>query len=119
MRPRARPFMVEIKSSKRATQPASAASFSRLDDWGDLIPPDDLPARDVHQDLIDGPPSSEARREAEKLFNRFAGDQQPVPTSDDPEAPVSANPEALAPAVRVLPDLLAAAREEERIAIAT
>jgi len=118
MRPHARPFTVEIKNRKRPTEPARAASFDSRDDWADLISPDDLPERNVHADFLDAP-SSEARREAEKLFNRFAGDPKPVPTQAAREAPVATQAELGAPAVRVLPDLLAAAREEERIAVAT
>jgi len=118
MRLQARPFTVEIKSRKRSTEPAKAASFDSRDDWVNLVPPDDLPERDVYADLVDAP-SSEARREAEKLFGQFAGDPKPVPTQADREVPVATHAELAPPAVRVLPDLLAAAREEERIAFAT
>src|SRR5215204_3115316 len=45
MRPQARPFMVETKSRRRATQPETSASFARNDDWVDLVPPDELPER--------------------------------------------------------------------------
>jgi hypothetical protein len=96
MRPQARQFTVEIKSRRRSTEPAMTASLVSRDNWADLIPPDDLPERDVYADLGDDAPPSEARRAAEKLFGRF----------------VTA-PELLAP-VRVLPDLLAVARDEER-----
>ena len=89
------------------------ASLVSRDSWADLIPPDDLPERDVYADLGDGAPPSEARREAEKLFGRFVADQKPVPTQVASEAPVPTAPELVAP-VRVLPDLLAVAREEER-----
>ena len=112
MRPQARPFTVEIKSRKRSTEPAMAASFDSRDGFVDLAPSDDLPERDVPADILDAPPS-EARREAEKLFGRFAADQKPVPTQVASEAPVPTAPELVAP-VRVLPDLLAVAREEER-----
>jgi hypothetical protein len=70
MRPRSRPFMVEIKSSKRTAQPASAASCAHPNNLDDLIPSGDLPARDI-QPFV----PREALREAEKLFGRFAGDQ--------------------------------------------
>ena len=89
------------------------ASLVSRDSWADLIPPDDLPERDVYADLGDGAPPSEARRAAEKLFGRFVVDQKPVPTQVASEAPIPTAPELVAP-VRVLPDLLAVAREEER-----
>ena len=44
--------MVEIKNTRRATQPDMATSFARRDEWLDLIPPDDLPERDVREDLV-------------------------------------------------------------------
>jgi hypothetical protein len=89
------------------------ASLVSRDSWTDLIPPDDLPERDVYADLVDGVPPSEARRAAEKLFDRFVADQKPVPTQVASELAVSTAPKPVAP-VRVLPDLLAVAREEER-----
>ena len=113
MKPQARPFSVEIKSRRRNAPPAVPASAAPHDDWMDTIPPDDLPERDVHEDLSDGPSQSEARREAERVFARLNAQAQPSGVKDDP-APGSpiATPEA--PAPRVLPDLLAGAREEER-----
>ncbi len=113
MRPLTRGFTVEIKARRRSTEPAMTASLVSRDSWADLIPPDDLPERDVYADLVDGAPPSEARRAAEKLFGRFVADQKPVPTQVASEAPVPTAPELVAP-VRVLPDLLAVAREEER-----
>ena len=113
MRPQTRGFTVEIKARRRSTEPATTASLVSRDSWADLIPPDDIPERDVYADLGDGAPPSEARREAEKLFGRFAADQKPVPTQVASEAPVPTAPELVVP-VRVLPDLLAVAREEER-----
>ena len=110
MRPQARPFTVEIKSRKRS---AEAASIDSRYDWVDLAPSDDLPERDVYADLGDGAPPSDARRAAEKLFGRFVVEQKPVPTQVASEAVVPTAPEPVAP-VRVLPDLLAVAREEER-----
>src|ERR687898_998381 len=112
MRPQARQFSVEIKSRKRPTSPAiSASAAARQDDWVDLIPPDDVPERDVHEDLAGTSVPSEARREAERLFGRL-GDAQPVETRKDAAAPFQPQP-APAPA-RVLPDLLAETREQER-----
>jgi hypothetical protein len=113
MRPQTRGFTVEIKARRRSTEPTMTASLASQDSWADLIPPDDLPERDVYADLGDGAPPSEARRQAEKLFGRFVADQRPVPTQAASEAPVPTAPELVAP-VRVLPDLLAVAREEER-----
>jgi hypothetical protein len=112
MKPQARAFSVEIKSRKRPTSPAVAASAAAgQDDWVDLIPPDDVPERDVHEDLADPSVQSEARREAERLFGRL-GDAQPVETRKNPTAPVP--PEAAPAPARVLPDLLAEVREQER-----
>jgi hypothetical protein len=118
MRPQPRPFTVEIKIRKRPTEPATAASFVSRDDRADLIPPDELLERDVHADLLD-PASSEARSEAEKLFGLFAGNPKPVLTQGVRGAPVATPAELAVPTFRILPDLLAAAREEERIAVAT
>ena len=114
MRPQARQFSVEIKSRKRPTSPAIAASAAaaRQDDWVDLIPPEDVPERDVREDLADASVQSEARRHAERLFGRLGGDAQPIETRKDTTAPVPPEP-APAPA-RVLPDLLAEVREQER-----
>jgi hypothetical protein len=113
MRLQTRGFTVEIKSRRRSTEPAMTTSLVSRDSWAHLIPPDDLPEREVYADLVDGPPPNEARRQAEKLFGRFVADQKPVPTQVASEAPVPTAPELVAP-VRVLPDLLAVAREEER-----
>src|SRR5215210_3934377 len=113
MRPLTRGFTVEIKARRRSTEPATTASLVSRDSWADLIPPDDLPERDVYADLVDGAPPSEARRAAEKLFGRSVAEQKPVPTQVASEAPVPTAPELVAP-VRVLPDLRAVAREEER-----
>jgi len=115
MRTQARPFSVEIKNRKRPTEPATAASFVSRDDWADLIPPNDLPERDVYADLIDASRPSEARQQAEKLFDRAS--VQPLPAQAEAIRVAAIEPQATKP--RVLPDLLAAAREEERIAIAT
>src|SRR4051812_39834201 len=108
MRPQTRGFTVEIKSRKRSTEPAMAASLDSRDDWVNLAPSDDLPERDIYADLGDGAPPSEARRAAEKLFGRSVADQKPVPTQVASEAAVPTAPEPVAP-VRVLPDLRAVA----------
>src|SRR5215210_1102815 len=113
MRPLTRGFTVEIKARRRSTEPATTASLVSRDSWADLIPPDDLPERDVYADLVDGAPPSEARRKAEKLFVRRVADQKPVAMQVPSEVPVLTAPALVAP-VRVLPDLLAVAREEER-----
>jgi hypothetical protein len=112
MRPQARPFRVETKTRNRARQPAISASFSRNDEWLDLIPPDDLPEREVNEDLGVAPARA-VFREAEKVFARVGNSSEPVEANDAPPAPVT----IAEPARRVLPDLLAAAREEERVSI--
>src|SRR5215204_4254066 len=102
----ARPFMVEIKNRKRATSPAMASSFTRRE-------PPDLPERNVHEDLTVAPAQSEALREAEKVFQGLKGNGQPALAQSEPTtAEISTEPEAVTP--RVLRDLRAAAREEER-----
>src|SRR5215207_7092425 len=80
MRPQARPFMVETKSRRRATQPETSASFARNDDWVDLVPPDELPERDVNEDL-GVVPAQEAFREAERVFARIGDGAQAVQAS--------------------------------------
>jgi len=114
MRPQARPFSVEIKNRRRNAPPAIPASATRQDHWIDEIPPDDLLERDVHEDLAEAPSQSEARRQAERVFARLNGHAEPSETQNEaaPEEPTAPAPEA--PAPRVLPDLLAGAREEER-----
>ena len=108
-----RPFMVEIKNRKRATSPAMASSFTRRDDWLDPISPDALPQRDVHEGLTVAPAQSEALREAEKVFQGLRGGAQPAPAEREPTtAAISSGSEAVTH--RVLPDLRAAAYEEER-----
>jgi len=108
-----RPFMVEVKNRKRATSPAMASSFTRRDDWLDPISADALPQRDVHEGLTVAPAQSEALREAEKVFQGLRGGAQPAPAEREPTtAAISSGSEAVSP--RVLPDLRAAAREEER-----
>jgi hypothetical protein len=114
MKPQARPFSVEIKSRRRNAPLAVPASAAPQDDWMDTIPPDGLPERDVHEDLSDGPSQSEARREAERVFARLNGQAQPSKVKDDPAPSGSPIGTPEAPAPRVLPDLLAGAREEER-----
>ena len=117
MRPQARQFSVEIKSRKRPTSPAIAASAPSPNDWVDLIPPDDVPERVVHEDLTNAEPQSEARRDAERVFARLNGGGPPSRTQDEPteRQAASSAPEPASP--RVLPDLIAAAREEERTKI--
>src|SRR4051812_45461379 len=101
MRLQARPFMVEIKNRRRATQPAMATSFARRDEWLDLIPPDDLPERDVREDLLPAAAPNEALREAERVFGRPG--VQPVPAQDEPRGVAPTESQVTAP--RVLPDL--------------
>src|SRR5215207_2589811 len=106
MRPQPRPFMVETKSRRRATQPENSASSTRREDW--LVAPDDRPERDMKEDLGVAP-AHEAVREAERVFARI-GISEPVEANDASPVPVA----IAEPARRVLPDLLAAAREQER-----
>src|SRR5215212_5903232 len=112
MRPQTRPFRVETKTRNRARQPAISASFTRNDDWRALITPADLPEREVDENLGVAP-AHEAFREAEKVFARIGNSSEPVEANDAPPAPVT----IAEPARRVLPDLLAAAREQERASI--
>src|SRR4051794_13248744 len=112
MRPQTRPFMVETKSRNRTRQPATSAPFTRQVDWLDLVPPDDLPERDVNDDLGVAP-AHEAFRAAERVFARHGGGTQAAPAPDADQAPVT----LAEPVRRVLPDLLAAAREQERASI--
>ena len=108
-----RPFMVEIKNRKRATSPAMASSFTRRDDWLDPSSPDALPQRDLQEALTVAPAQSQVLREAEKVFQGLRGSAQTVPAESEPTtAAISSGSEAVAP--RVLPDLRAATREEER-----
>jgi hypothetical protein len=99
MRPQARPFAVEFRR-KRTPQPARPAS--RRDEWLDTRPPD-----------INEGSSNEPRREAERVFQRLQGsaghatEQASVSLGIAPAA-APAHPS------RVLPDLLTAAREEQR-----
>ena len=104
--------MVETKSRRRATQPENSASFTRRDDWLDLVPSDDLPERDVNEDLGVAP-AHEAFRAAEKVFARISNISEPIDAKGASPAPVT----IAEPVRRVLPDLLAAAREEERVNI--
>src|SRR5215211_3510299 len=91
MRPQTRPFMVETKTRNRARQPAISASFPRQDDRLDLIPPDDLPERDVNEDLTVAP-AHEAFRAAERIFARIGGGTQAAqPSHSDPAPSPSLN----------------------------
>jgi len=54
-----------------------------LDDWLDLVPPDDLPERDVNEDLGIAPTHNQAFREAEKVFARIGNTSEPVEAEED------------------------------------
>jgi hypothetical protein len=98
-----RPFMVEIKNRKRATSPAMASSFNRRE-------PPELSERNVHEDLTVAPAQTQALREAEKVFRASkAAFSLPLPkvSPQRRQSPLNLSP-------RVLPDLRAVAREEER-----
>jgi hypothetical protein len=78
----------------------------------DATPPD-LPERDVNEDLSDASSQSEARRAAERVFARLNVQAHPSEVKDDLAPSGSPTRSLEAPAPRVLPDLLAAAREDE------
>jgi hypothetical protein len=110
MKRQTRPFTVEIRNTRKpATQPAS--SFMPHDDWRDLVSADDLSERDFSPDLALAPPQGGARRYAATALDRLGGGVQLLQPQIEPSLPVAVS-EPQTP--RVLPDLLAAARELER-----
>ena len=119
MKRQTRPFSIEIKTSRKPNLPLRGASRPHSD-WIDPFP-EEVPERDVHEDVIVDE-RSEAFRQAEQLFGRAstlqqkpATDKVAVPpeavTSEVPAAPAS-QVESRAP--RILPDLIAQARDDER-----
>ena len=68
---------------------------------------------DLHEALTVAPAQSQVLREAEKVFQGLRGSAQTAPAESEPTtAAISSGSEAVAP--RVLPDLRAATRQEER-----
>jgi hypothetical protein len=112
MRPQTRPFTVEIKSKRRAT---TAASLQQ--EWLDLIAPDNLPRLDAHEDLPLASSHDKALHEAAKVLGPFGGGAQSEARGEPSTPLLGTDPEAHGR--RVLPDLVAAAREQERINVLT
>jgi len=109
-----RPFAVEIRATRRPAQVPgweNAVSGDGLDPF-----PEDLPVRDVHEDVA-ARETSEALREAERVFGG-GSKVEPAPAPGSEEAPATslALPQAEGEGEprprRVLPDLLALARAE-------
>ena len=113
MRPQTRPFTIEVKSRRRSAQRATAAGPQVGGTWSNLIPPSDLPEHGRHDDRASMASNGHAFREASRLFERGSHGLQGEPERE-PALPVTAI-EPQAPIPRVLPDLVAAAREQERI----
>ncbi len=109
MRPQTRPFKVEIKSQRRA-----APTSLQRDDWLSFLPPDHLPDTDEKLRSV-ASHDGQALREAAKLFGPSAPAVAAQPST--PSAFLDIDPQAQGR--RVLPDLVAAAREQERIEILT
>jgi hypothetical protein len=134
MKRQTRPFMIETKSPRpRVPSPGSLTSGSAPQGFDPF--PDDLPVRDVHEDLThDGSSKSQALKEAERAFaglTSYAPERSAVLTGLPLFAPVdgvgvqsraqtaaysalklvTAQPEVRRP--RVLPDLSQEAREKE------
>jgi hypothetical protein len=110
MRPQTRPFTVEMKNQRRA--PTSR----RRGDWLSFLPPDELPADEKLPRVASH--DKQALRDAPKAFGPLgapAVEAQGAPLT--PRASLESDPQAHVR--RVLPDLVAAAREQERIEILT
>jgi hypothetical protein len=115
MRPQTRPFTIEVKSRRRSAQRATPAGAPVGGTWSNLIPPSDLPEHGRHDDLASMASNGHAFREASRVFERGSHGHQGEPERE-PALPAI---EPQAPIPRVLPDLVAAAREQERIETAT
>ena len=119
MKRQTRPFAIEIKTSRKPSSPPQGNSRPRSE-WIDPFP-DDVPERDVFEDVVIVE-KSEAFRQAERLFARakkparersFDGAavvQQPMTA----QALVASPPQAEGHIPRILPDLLAQARDERQ-----
>jgi hypothetical protein len=119
MKRQTRPFSIEIKTSRKPNLPLRGASRPHSD-WIDPFP-EEVPERDVHEDVIVDE-RSEAFRQAEQLFGRASRLQQ-KPATDavavppevvTPEIPAAPASQTESRAPRILPDLIAQARDGER-----
>jgi hypothetical protein len=117
MRPQTRPFAIEVKSRRRSAQRATAAGPQVGGTWSNLIPPSDLPEHGRHDDLAWMASNGHAFREASRVFERGRHGHQGEPEREPTLAVTAIEPQT--PTPRVLPDLVAAAREQERIETAT
>src|SRR3954468_23298055 len=125
MRPQTRPFTVETKSRRRPLQ-------SGQPNWSHVIDepsPEDLPSRDIREDISRPERDADPLSAANSVFSAFARNAistaaslgglaasvftpaRPENPSDETAAPV--NPPAIAPARRVLPSLLPINRFED------
>ncbi len=118
MKRQTRPFTVEIKSSRKPAPPSLGSSLKASPEWVDPFP-NDLPERDIHEDFLPEA-RSEAFRKAEQLFARVTEPSERVAKVTSAAAEPSdlrlraPAPRAESHAPRVLPDLFAQARHEER-----
>jgi hypothetical protein len=114
-----RPFSVETKPARKPPRSVGLISPRSTEDRDDPFP-DDVPVRDVHEDVL-AHGTSEALQEAERVFAKLSTPPHPTaaysPHDADPSAvelqPVKGSgPEVGGP--RILPDLFAQARDEEQ-----
>jgi hypothetical protein len=109
MRPQTRPFAIEIKNRRRSAQRATAAIPQARSPWSNPVP-GDLPELVPHRDVTPTASSEHALREASRVFG--GGAEVTEPEQEPGLAAAAVQPRA--PIPRVLPDLVAAAREQER-----
>jgi hypothetical protein len=114
MRTRARAFSVEIKQRKRTTHSHSATSLARPGAWPYLLPLGNAAKPSADEELAQGPRQG-AVREADRVFQPPWKGVQPVEMQDKPIEPVTLIERPIRP-LRVLPDLTAAAREQQHAA---
>jgi hypothetical protein len=112
MKTRARAFSVEIKHRKRTTHSQSATSLARPGAWPNLLPLGDAAKPFAHQELAQAPGQG-AVREAVRVFQPPWKGVQPVEMQDKPIEPVTLIERPIRP-LRVLPDLTAAAPEQQQ-----
>jgi hypothetical protein len=113
MRTQARPFSVEFKQRKRTTQSQLATAVARPGAWPHLLPLANAPKRSAHQALAAAPRQKETVREAERLFQPPWDGVQTVARRDTPFGSSTLTESPVQP-LRVLPDLIAAAREQQQ-----